>query len=130
MPVFNVTVVIADDHASVRKSLRGLLQRSGLQLVGEAVNGEEAVDLCQHFRPQIVVLDIVMPVLNGFDAAQRIAALSPDTKIVFLTSHAVTEYVSEAFRVGCCAFVRKAHAAFCLTKAIEAALDGKTYISA
>jgi DNA-binding NarL/FixJ family response regulator len=129
MSVPNVTVLIADDHAPIRKALREMLQSGGMEVVGEAGNGEEAVHQCERLRPQIVVLDIAMPVLNGFEAAQRIATRSPDTKVVFLTNHATTEHVAAAFRVGGSAFVRKAHVALCLVKAIEAALEGKTYVS-
>jgi DNA-binding NarL/FixJ family response regulator len=73
----DVSIFIVDDHAAVRGRLRDLLKYSGMQVVGEAANGKEAVRQCEHLRPQIVVLDISMPVLNGFEAARKILELSP-----------------------------------------------------
>ena len=123
-----VTVLIADDHALVRRWLRVLLQHGEIRLVGEAENGEEAVRLCDRLRPDIVLLDISMPVLDGFAAARKIRALSPETKIIFLTSHPLQEYVSEALRAGCHGYVLKDHAAHDLLTAIEAVMDGEIVV--
>ena len=124
-----VSVLVADDDASIRKNVRELLQDGGMRVVGEAVNGDEAVQQCKCLCPEFVVLDISMPLLNGFEAARQIATLSPAPKIIFLTAHDCEEYVGEAFRMGAVAFVRKQHAAFALVEAIKAVLEGKTYIS-
>ena len=120
-------VLVADDHAAVRRSLRDLLQDGGLRVIGEAADGREAVRLCEHLRPDVVVIDISMPVLNGFEAARAITRVSPVTKIVVLTGHSLNEYVTEAFRLGAVGFVRKQQAAFSLLAAIQAVLQGKTY---
>jgi DNA-binding NarL/FixJ family response regulator len=125
-----VTVLVVDDHAAMRKFLTVLLEGRGLHVAGQAANGREAVSLCEQLHPQIVVLDISMPLLNGFEAARRIMDLSFPTKIIFLTGERVTkEYVEEAFRVGGAAFVSKDHAVHDLLEAIDVVLDGQTYIS-
>jgi DNA-binding NarL/FixJ family response regulator len=125
----DVSVLVADDHSAIRENLRDLLQDSGMRVVGEAADGREAVRLCGQLCPEIVLLDISMPLLNGFEAAQEIAILSPATKIIFLTGHSLKEYVREAFRVGAVAFVTKKQAPLSLVAAIEAVLEGKTYVS-
>jgi two-component system, NarL family, response regulator NreC len=100
-----------------------------MQVIGEAANGIEAVRECERLRPDIVLLDVSMPELNGFEAAREITRLAPATKIIFVTGHALKEYVREAFRVGAVAFVTKKQAPLCLITAIEAALEGKTYVN-
>lgn len=124
----DVSVLIADDYAAIRRYVRDLLQGGGIRVVGEAENGDDAVRLCHQLRPNIVLLDISMPVLGGFAAARQIRELSPETKIIFLTSHALEEYVSEALRLGCHGYVLKNHAAQDLLTAIEAVLDGEIVV--
>ena len=80
----DVSVLIADDYAAIRRYVRDLLDRGGIRVVGEAENGDDAVRLCDQLRPDIVVLDISMPVLGGFAAARQIRELSLETKIIFL----------------------------------------------
>lgn len=123
-----VSILIADDYALVRRWLRDLLQQGGIRVVGEAENGDDAVRLCDHLRPDIVLLDISMPVLGGFAAARQIRVLSPETKIIFLTSHTSEEYVSEALRAGGHGYVLKYHAAHGLLTAIEAVWDGEIVV--
>ena len=128
----DVRVLIADDHAAVRGAVRDLLQRGGIAVVGEAANGQEALHLYKRLYPDIVVLDISMPLLNGFEVARQLSELSPAAKIIFLTGHASEDLVCEALRagsVGSVAFVCKQHAAFSLMEAIEAVLAGKSYFS-
>jgi two-component system, NarL family, response regulator DegU len=124
----NVTVLVVDDHATTRKYITILLEENRAQVVGEGADGHEAVQLCAQLRPQIIVLDVSMPLLNGFEAARQIAEVSPATKVIFLTSHGTKEFVAEALRVGGAGFVSKEHAATDLPAAIEAVLQGKTYI--
>jgi DNA-binding NarL/FixJ family response regulator len=124
----SVSVLIVDDHAATRKSLIRLLEDSGMRVIGQAANGQEGVRLCEQLRPQVVVLDISMPMLNGFAAAQRIAKISPATRIVFLTSHNLKEYAAEAKRVGGSGFVCKDHAARDLLAVIEAAANGRSSV--
>jgi DNA-binding NarL/FixJ family response regulator len=121
-----VSVLVVDDHAAMRSCLRTLLEDAGMRVVGEAANGVEAIRECAHLHPQIIVLDISMPVLNGFEAAREITEVSPATKIIFLTGHSLGEYAVEAFRVGGAAFVTKRLASCTLVGAIEGALLAKT----
>src|SRR5512146_2081224 len=90
-----VTVLIADDYAAARRFLTELLQGCGMRVIGEAADGCEAVLRCLQLQPQVVVLDISMPLLDGFGAARQIAQLSPETRIVFLSAHAGQEFVRE-----------------------------------
>lgn len=124
----DVRILVVDDHAAVRKVLIRLLHDSGLVVVGEAADGQEAVDKCDRLRPDIVLLDISMPLLNGFEAAREIARLCPTVKVIFLSGHASPGYAEAAIQAGGAAFVSKDHAAFRLVEAIEAALAGRTYI--
>ena len=96
----DVSVLIADDYAAIRRYVRDLLERGGIRVVGEAENGDDAVRLCDQLRPNIVVLDISMPVLGGFAAARQIRELFPETKIIFLTSHALKDVRSRSLAIG------------------------------
>jgi DNA-binding NarL/FixJ family response regulator len=124
-----VTIVVADGHDAVRKFVATLLRDNGLRVVGEAADGQEAVRLCEQLRPHIVVLDTSLPVLNGFEAARKLAELSPATKIIFLTLDTIQTYADEALRIGGVGFVFKLRIVTDLLAAIEAALQGKTYCS-
>ena len=81
-----IRIVLADDHVLVRQGLRSLLEREGLLVVGEAADGREAVQQAQALRPDVVIMDISMPVLNGLDAAREISKSLPKTKTILLTS--------------------------------------------
>jgi two-component system, NarL family, invasion response regulator UvrY len=125
----DVRVLVVDDHPAVREVLVRLLQDGGLRVIGEATDGQEAVRQCELLRPDIVLLDISMPRLNGFEAAREIARLCPTVKVIFLTGHCPEGYAQEAIRAGGAGFITKKNAAFCVLDAIEAALAGKTYIN-
>jgi DNA-binding NarL/FixJ family response regulator len=124
-----VTVLVADDHTMIRGFLTTLLKQSGMQVVGEATNGHEAVRLCEQLRPHIILLDISMPLLNGLEAARHITKRVPSTKIIFVTGHTGQVIVDEALRVGGVGFVCKRNAAHDLLAAIEAVGKGETYVS-
>lgn len=125
-----ISVFIADDHAVVRDGLRLLLQtQSDFAIVGEAVNGREAVAEVCRLRPEVVLLDIAMPVLNGVEAARRIGARAPATKVVFLSMHGTSEHVHQAFRAGAAGFVVKESAGAEVVKAIRAVYTGRRFIS-
>jgi two-component system, NarL family, response regulator NreC len=124
-----VTVLVADGHEAARKFVAALLQDNGLRVVGEVADGHEAVRLCEQLRPDIVVLDTTLPELNGFEAARKIAKLSPATKIVFLTLDTIKTYAEEALRAGGVGLVFKLRVVPDLLPAIEAALEGKTYFT-
>ena len=96
----SIRIVLADDHQLIRQGVRALLERERFHVVGEASNGREAVDQITALHPDVAVVDIGMPMLNGVDAAQQILRASPTTKIVALTMHAEDAYVMSALRAG------------------------------
>lgn len=124
-----IHVLLADDHGVLRQSLRALLEREGLIVVGEASDGRGAVELVAELRPQVAVIDLSMPLLNGIDAARAIQKANPQTRIVLLTVHTEDSYVLEAFRVGVRGYVVKTQAATDLVHAIHDVADGGTYVS-
>ncbi|HEV2315641.1 MAG TPA: response regulator transcription factor [Candidatus Acidoferrales bacterium] len=124
-----IQVILADDHQIVRQSLKVLLEREGLKIVGEASNGQEAVKIAESLHPDVAVLDVSMSVLNGIDAAKEIQKVSPQTKTVFLTVHDEDPYLLDALRVGAKGYVVKTHAAENLVQAIREASRGGVYLS-
>src|ERR1700758_3346101 len=93
-----IRVLLADDHALVRQGLRVLLQKEGFQLVSEASDGQEALRLATETQPDVAVIDIGMPILNGIDVAREMRKSSPKTKVILLTQHDEDQYVTEALR--------------------------------
>ncbi|HKV27991.1 MAG TPA: response regulator transcription factor [Candidatus Acidoferrales bacterium] len=124
-----IQVILADDHQIVRQSLKVLLEREGLKIVGEASNGQEAVKIAESLHPDVAVLDVSMSVLNGIDAAKEIQKVSPQTKTIFLTVHDEDPYLLDALRVGAKGYVVKTHAAENLVQAIREASRGGVYLS-
>jgi two-component system, NarL family, response regulator NreC len=122
-------VLLADDHQVVREGLKALLEKQGYQVSAEASNGRDAVRLALQTRPDVAILDIAMPVLNGLDAAREIVQQLPSTRAILLTMHAEKGYVLEGLRAGIKGFVTKTHAAEDLIRAIREALRGTTYLS-
>ena len=124
-----VQVLLADDHQLVRQGLKVLLEREGFNVVAEAADGHEAVRLAQKHHPQVAVVDLVMPLLNGIDAAREIQRVSPDTKTIVLTMMTESHYLLEALKSGAKGFVMKTHASEDLVQAIREAARGRTYLS-
>ena len=124
-----IQVMLADDHQIIRQSLKVLLEREGLKIVGEASNGQEAVNIEESLHPDLAVLEVSMSVLNGIDAAREIQKVSPQTKTVFLTIHDEDPYLLDALRVGAKGYVVKTHAAENLVQAIREASRGGVYLS-
>src|SRR3989475_11062208 len=122
-------VLLADDHAIVRQGLRLLLQREGFEVVGEAVNGQEAVRLATESCPDVAVLDYGMPLMNGVGAAREILQTCPLAKVILLTMHADDRYVLEAVRLGVRGNCVRNHAATDLVRAIHEVLRGLMYLS-
>jgi two-component system, NarL family, nitrate/nitrite response regulator NarL len=119
-----VRILIADDHPIIRKRVRGILEgESGLSVCGEAFDGAEAVEEAQRLKPDVVVLNVSMPVLNGMEAARKIKTEFPETAIVILSSNADKHFVEEAKKIGARAYVAKTKAAEALVKAIETLVD-------
>jgi two-component system, NarL family, response regulator NreC len=124
-----ITVLIADDHAIVRQGLRALLEREGLDVVGEAADGKEAIRLAQKLRPDVAVLDLTMPFLSGADAARKMRTLCPRTKTIILTVHAEDHFVLQALQGGVSGYVLKTKGAADLVHAIEEVSKGMVYLS-
>jgi two-component system response regulator NreC len=122
-------VLLADDHAVLRQGLTALLEKRGLEVVGEAADGQAAVELARRLRPDVAVLDIVMPLLNGVEAAHQIARACPETGVILLTMHTEDHYVLQAIRDGVRGFVIKTQAAEDLFQAIHEVRRGGIYVS-
>ncbi len=122
-------ILLADDHAVVRQGLRALLERAGFEVVGEAGDGQEAIQLAESLHPDLAVLDVVMPLLNGIDAARRITKVSPWTKTILLTMYVVNSNVLEGLRAGVRGMVVKSKAFDELLRAIQTVCKGDTYLS-
>jgi two-component system, NarL family, response regulator NreC len=126
----SLKVLIADDHGVVRKGLRLLLEQyPELVVVGEAANGREAVALAMQLSPQIVVLDVAMPQLNGIEAATQILKINGQTAIIMLTMHADESYLLRALHVGVKGYLLKESAEEDLHSAIKSVADGKPFFS-
>ncbi len=122
-------ILIADDHAIVRQGLRALLERAGLQVVGEAGDGQEAIRLAEKLQPDAAVLDVAMPTLNGIDAARAIAKVSPQTRTILLTMSTENRNVLDGLRAGVRGVVVKSRAFDELLRAIQTVSKGDTYLS-
>jgi two-component system, NarL family, response regulator NreC len=124
------TVLIADDHGVVRKGLRLLLEQyPELTVIGEAANGREAVTMAAALSPQIVVLDVAMPILNGIEAAEQILKVNSKMGIIILTMHADESYLLRALNVGVKGYLLKESAEEDLLLAIRAVANGKPFFS-
>lgn len=125
-----VRVLLADDHQVVRQGLRALLQtQAGIEVVGEAGDGLEAVDQAQTLRPDVVVMDIAMPLLNGIEATQQIADKVPGARVVILSMYHTKQYVFRALRAGAAGYVLKQNSSAELLLAIEAVSRGESFLS-
>ena len=121
-------VLLADDHQIVLEGLCNLLKEE-FEEVKTAVNGRELLDVAEKFRPDVIVTDISMPMLNGIDAVRQIKKSNPDVKVVFLTMHPDVTYASEAFDAGASGYVLKHSASTELLTAIKEVLKGRTYVT-
>jgi len=121
-------LVLAECHPILRHALKTLLQYEGFRIVGEASNGWEAVEQCARLRPEVAVLDLSLPVLNGIDAARAIAEASPGTRLVLLSSYTDARIVLACARAGVRGFVSTANATKDLGRAILAVHQGGTYV--
>jgi DNA-binding NarL/FixJ family response regulator len=123
-----IRVLLAEDHTLVAEGLARLIETE-FDLVGKTDNGRDAVLAARQCRPDVVLLDISMPLLNGLEAARQIRAEFPATKIVFLTMHTELAYVAEALRTGASGYLLKRSAVSELGDAIRAAVSGQVYIT-
>lgn len=127
-----IRILLADDHAMVRRGVRSLLKKvDGLAVVGEAVDGREAVALAEQLKPDIVIMDVSMPRQNGFEAAAQIRSKLEleSTRILFLSMHNSTSLAHRALRLGAQGYVLKGQALQELVTAIRSLSAGETYLS-
>jgi DNA-binding NarL/FixJ family response regulator len=124
-----IRVVLADDHVLVRQGLRSLLEREKFQVVAEASDGQELIRLAETHHPDIAVLDISMPTLNGIEAARELGRSSTQTKVILLTQHEEEQYIHEALEVGVKGYVLKSQVASDLIHALQQVSRGGIYLS-
>lgn len=125
-----ITILLADDHMVVRQGLRALLStEQDIEVVGEAETGREAVELTRQLNPDIVLMDIVMPSLNGLEAARQISKQSPNSKVLILSSYGDEEYVQRLDEIGACGYIIKQAAADDLLRAIREVQKGRKAFS-
>jgi len=124
-----IQVLLADDHQIMRQGLKSLLEREGFRVVAEAADGRDALRLAETSHPDVVILDLAMPGLNGVDAAREIARSSPKTKAILLTMHKEDAYVLQALSAGVSGYVLKTQASADLVQAIREVTRGSIYLS-
>ncbi len=126
----SIRIVLADDHTVMRSGLRLLLERQpNLEVVGEAADGKQAVDMAASEKPDVVIMDIAMPHLNGVEAARQIASRNPHTAIAILSMHSDESYVIRSLKAGARAYLLKDSAEADLIAAIQAITEGKSFFS-
>ena len=126
----DIRILLADDHTVVRKGLRLLLESAeGFTVVADAADGRDAVALAEKHAPDVVVMDVAMPGLNGIEAARQITAKLPQTSVVFLSMHSDEAYVLKALKAGARAYLLKDSAEYDLINAVKAVSEGKAFFS-
>ena len=124
------TVLLVEDHTIVREGLRRMIDTEpNLEVVGEATDGREAVAMAAKLQPDVILMDIAMPVLNGLEATRQILAANPAAKIIILSAHSEDEYIERMRTAGVAGFLEKQTSAEILTKAISEVAAGKSYYS-
>lgn len=130
MPMNPITILLAEDHTIVREGLRALLKlESDFEIVGEADNGRQAVVLAGDLCPDVIVMDIAMPLLNGLEATRQILQANPSTKILILSAHSDDAYVDRVMALGASGYLIKQTAAHVLPNAIREINAGKPFFS-
>ena len=125
-----IRILLADDHAMVRKGFRLILEsQADMQIVGEAGNGREAVELAETLRPDVVVMDVAMPELNGIEATRRLATVAPRSRVLALSMHKDSVYVREILRAGARGYLLKDSIDSDLVSAVRSVARGDGYIS-
>jgi DNA-binding NarL/FixJ family response regulator len=121
-------VLMADDHSLILAGLRKLVEAE-CDVVGVVEDGRTLIEAAQKLRPDVILLDIAMPLLNGLEAARQLHTLVPDSKLLFLTMHASPTYATEAFQIGASGYLLKRSAASELSLAIKSVLQGQHYLT-
>jgi len=128
--VSKIRILVADDHGVVRKGLRFLLDRqSDMEVVGEASDGREVVRLCEKLNPNVVIMDVAMPQLNGIDAAAQIVKTSPSIRIVMLSMYADESYLVRALSAGAKGYLLKDSAEVDIVRAVQVVSQGRPFFS-
>jgi DNA-binding NarL/FixJ family response regulator len=125
-----ITVILADDHTVLRDGLRYLLEAAGdIQILSMAANGQEAVEQATLHCPDVIVMDISMPIMSGIEATKHICKICENTKVAILSMHHTTEYIQRALEAGAVGYLLKDSAGAELVAAIRALYNGKRYLS-
>ena len=131
MGIVTSRILVVDDYEPYRRTISAMLQKQQhLLVVGEAVDGLEAVEQAEQLQPDLVLLDIGLPALNGLKVARRIRELSPKSEILFVSDNRSWDFVEEALRTGAAGFVVKSNAASELLAAVNAVLSGNSFVTA
>jgi two-component system, NarL family, response regulator NreC len=125
-----IRILLADDHAVVRQGFKMILQaQPDMEIVGEAGNGREAIELSEKFKPDVVVMDVAMPELNGIEATRRVTASAPHVRVIALSMHKDSVYVREVLRAGARGYLLKDSGSDDLVSAVRAVARGEGYLS-
>jgi DNA-binding NarL/FixJ family response regulator len=128
-PMTRLRILLAEDHKMMREGLRMLIDReANMEVVGEADNGLAAITLTQELKPDVVVMDVSMPELNGLKATQRLKGLVPEAKVLILTRHSDSSYIQQLLRAGASGYVLKKSASEELVRALQRVAAGQTYL--
>jgi DNA-binding NarL/FixJ family response regulator len=122
-------ILLAEDHAMVRAGVRSLLEGAGMEVVGEAGDGRQLLSLARELRPDVVVLDVAMPVMNGIESARELRSADPRVGIVVLSMHGDPQYIAESFRAGATGYVLKDSAFSELLSAVQDVAAGRVYMT-
>lgn len=123
-----IRILVADDHPTILAMVKGILKaHPGFEVVGEARDGRHAVSLAESLKPDVVVINVTMPKMSGFEAARRIRVHVPDSAIVILSSHKDRQFIEEARKVGANGYVAKSDADAQLIRAIESTMKGEEF---
>ncbi len=126
-----ITVLLAEDHGAYRKTLKLLVESDGnIEVIGQARNGREAVQLNKSLHPDVIVMDIGMPLMNGLQAAQQIMEVSPKTRILILSAHPEAEYIKQAVICGASGYLIKQSSTHVLAQAVRQVFEGNSFFCA
>ena len=123
-------ILIVDDDAVIREGLRSILESLGIEVAGEADNGRSGIEQAKESHPDVILLDVSMPVMGGFAAAGELRVVLPALRIIFISQYSEPAYSEEALHIGAAGYVLKQRARADLGRAIDAALSGGTFVSA
>jgi DNA-binding NarL/FixJ family response regulator len=125
----NIRIVLGEDHRLLREGIKSLLQKSGFEVAGEAADGRSAVQLAKKLAPDVVILDISMPLLNGIEATKQICSAVPQAKVIVMSMHSASHFILAALHAGAVAYLLKGSAFEELLLALKSVLAGQVYLS-